>query len=521
MPADRADPAEVKEEERRDGDERMRDDAKDGELADARRSVPDKETAVMERQRHWSEKRLEEMEERDWRIFKEDFEISTRGHRVPHPIRSWKESGLPPLLLSTLEKVGYAQPSAIQRAAIPVGLLNRDVVGIAETGSGKTAAFLLPMLVYISNLPPITAVTAEAGPYALIMAPTRELAQQIAAECTKLGSVLGIRNVSIVGGLGIEEQGVRLREGAEVVIGTPGRLIDCIEKRYLVLHQCNYIVLDEADRMIDMNFEPQIVRVMDSMPSTNLRPEADNVDDDAVDAVLTSASNPSGQRYRQTIMFSATMPPKVIHLAKKYLRHAVEIAVGDRRGKAASNVEQRVEWVRSDADKRRRLLELLQSEQPPIIVFCNLKRTCDLVARAVSELGIRSVVLHGGKTQETREEALLDFKRGAIDALIATDVMGRGIDVNDVRLVINYEMPSDIQKYTHRIGRTGRAGKKGVATSFLTEADTDIFYDLKAMLKEAGQTIPAELNAHEASRVKPGTVSEHGGPKRGKPANAE
>ena len=484
----------------------------------------DKESVVMQAQRHWSQKRLEEMEERDWRIFKEDFEIATRGNRVPHPLRSWKESGLPSLLLTTLEKVGYKEPSPIQRAAIPVGLVNRDVVGIAETGSGKTAAFLLPMLVYISNLPPITAVTAEAGPYALIMAPTRELAQQISVECTKLGSVLGIRNVSIVGGLGIEEQGSRLREGTEVVIGTPGRLIDCIEKRYLVLHQCNYVVLDEADRMIDMNFEPQIIKVMDSMPSTNLRPEQEEAEGDHPDGQDGSLSLPtstSGQRYRQTIMFSATMPPKVIHLAKKYLRHAVEIAVGDRRGKASSNVEQRVEWVKGDAEKRRRLVELLQAEAPPVIIFCNLKRTCDLVQRAVGELGIRSVVLHGGKTQETREEALMEFKRGNIDVLIATDVMGRGIDVNDVRLVINYEMPNDIQKYTHRIGRTGRAGKKGAAASFVSDADVDILYDLKAMLKEAGQAIPAELHNHEAARVKPGSVGEQGGAKKGKILYAE
>ena len=521
--------ASVKEEGEEEEEVKMKDDAS-VEVAVKPQPREDKESVVMQAQRHWSAKRLEEMEERDWRIFKEDFEIATRGNRVPHPLRSWRESGLPPLLLATLDKVGYKEPSPIQRAAIPVGLVNRDVIGIAETGSGKTAAFLLPMLVYISNLPPITTVTAEAGPYALIMAPTRELAQQISAECSKLGGVLGIRNVSIVGGLGIEEQGSRLREGTEIVIGTPGRLIDCIEKRYLVLHQCNYVVLDEADRMIDMNFEPQIIKVMDSMPSTNLRPEqeegvegaGEQIDGSDDGGLVTSLSSSSGQRYRQTIMFSATMPPKVIHLAKKYLRHAVEIAVGDRRGKASSNVEQRVEWVKSDADKRRRLVELLQQEAPPIIIFCNLKRTCDLVSRAVGELGIRSVVLHGGKTQETREEALLDFKRGAIDVLIATDVMGRGIDVNDVRLVVNYEMPNDIQKYTHRIGRTGRAGKKGAAASFVTDADVDILYDLKQMLKDAGQAIPSEINNHDAARVKPGSVGgEQGGSKKGKILYAE
>ena len=477
----------------------------------------DKETLVMQRQRHWSEKPLDEMEERDWRIFKEDFEINTRGHRIPHPMRSWKESILPPVILHALAKAGYEKPSPIQRAAIPVGLINRDVIGIAETGSGKTVAFLLPMLVYISRLPPITSATAEAGPYALIMAPTRELAQQISDECNKFGREMAIRNVCIVGGLAIEEQGAKLRDGAEVVIGTPGRLIDCVEKRYLVLDQCNYVVLDEADRMIDMNFEPQIVRVMDAMPSTNLRPDTDALDDEKQTGTATCAALDTADmedsvggmeverphRYRQTIMFSATMAPKVMLLAKKYLRGPVEIAVGDRRGKASSNVEQRVEWVKTDADKKRRLQELLSNEQPPFIIFCNLKRTCDGVQAIVTGCGLRSDVLHGSKTQEVRQRTLQQFKDGQLQVLIATDVMARGIDIDDIRHVVNYEMPADIQSYTHRIGRTGRAGKKGVATSYVADKDADILYDLKTMLKEANQTVPHEIAMHPAARTKP------------------
>ncbi len=490
----------------------------------------DKETLVMQRQRHWSEKSLQEMEERDWRIFKEDFEINTRGHRIPHPMRSWKESILPPVMLHALAKAGYEKPSPIQRAAIPIGLINRDVIGIAETGSGKTAAFLLPMLVYISRLPPITAATAEAGPYALIMAPTRELAQQISDECNKFGREMGIRNVCIVGGLAIEEQGAKLRDGAEVVIGTPGRLIDCVEKRYLVLDQCNYVVLDEADRMIDMNFEPQIVRVMDAMPSSNLRPETEfedekNATTTAVDASVDSSSSGGmeverAHRYRQTIMFSATMAPKVMLLAKKYLRSPVEIAVGDRRGKASANVEQRVEWVKTDADKKRRLQELLSNEQPPFIVFCNLKRTCDMVQGVVSSCGLRSDVLHGSKTQEVRQRTLQQFKDGQLQVLIATDVMARGIDIDDIRHVVNYEMPADIQSYTHRIGRTGRAGKKGVATSYVTDKDADLLYDLKTMLKDAGQDVPHEIAMHPAARTKPTGLPGEAG-KGGKAQHAE
>ena len=343
---------------------------------------------------------------------------------------------------------------------------------------------------------------------------------------------MNIRNVCIVGGLAIEEQGARLRDGAEVVIGTPGRLIDCVEKRYLVLDQCNYVVLDEADRMIDMNFEPQIVRVMDAMPSSNLRPEADNPDDDtqpttltatadAADATTTGMEVERPHRYRQTIMFSATMAPKVMLLAKKYLRGPVEIAVGDRRGKASANVEQRVEWVKADGDKKRRLQELLAAEQPPFIIFCNLKRTCDAVQTIVSNCGLRSDVLHGSKTQEVRQRTLQQFKDGALQVLIATDVMARGIDIDDIRHVVNYEMPNDIQSYTHRIGRTGRAGKKGVATSFVSDKDADILYDLKAALKEAGQPVPHELAMHPAARTKPTGLPGDAGAQQGKPGKRE
>ena len=362
------------------------------------------------------------------------------------------------------------------------------------------------MLVCISQMAPITAATAEAGPYALVMAPTRELAQQISDECNKFGREMGIRNVCIVGGLAIEEQGAKLRDGCEIVIGTPGRLIDCVERRYLVLDQCNYVVLDEADRMIDMNFEPQIVRVMDAMPSSNLRPETD-FDDEKQPATADGGMEVEGaeraQRYRQTIMFSATMAPKVMLLAKKYLRSPIEIAVGDRRGKASANVEQRVEWVKTEQDKKRRLQELLASEQPPFIIFCNLKRTCYAVQSTVSGCGLRSDVLHGSKTQEVRQRTLQQFKDGVLQVLIATDVMARGIDIDDIQHVVNYEMPADIQSYTHRIGRTGRAGKKGVATSYVTDKDAELLFDLKAQLKEAGQAVPNEIAMHPAARTKP------------------
>jgi len=311
------------------------------------------DTFDMRVDRHWSEKKLEEMTERDWRIFREDFNISYKGSRIPRPMRNWEEGSLTSELLKAVYKAGYKKPSPIQMAAIPLGLQQRDVIGIAETGSGKTAAFVLPMLTYISRLPPMTEENEAEGPYAVVMAPTRELAQQIEEETIKFAHYLDIRVVSIVGGQSIEEQGFKLRQGCEIVIATPGRLLDCLERRYAVLNQCNYVVLDEADRMIDMGFEPQVVGVLDAMPSSNLKPENED---------------------------------------------------------------------------------------------------------------------------------------------------------EDVAHVINFDMPSNIEMYTHRIGRTGRAGKTGVATTFLTHHDSDVFYDLKQMLIQSNSPVPPELARHEASKFKPGTI---------------
>jgi len=468
----------------------------------------DREIALLSSTRHWSEKSLNEMSERDWRIFKEDFEITTRGARIPRPLRSWRESPLPSSILRSIESSGFKDPTPIQRVAIPVGLQNRDIIAIAETGSGKTAAFLIPMLVFLSQKPRINAQTAELGPYALIMAPTRELAQQISAECNKFSSELNIRNACIVGGLTIEEQGLKLRQGVELVIGTPGRLIDCIEKHFLVLDQCFYVVLDEADRMIDMNFEPQINTVMETMPATNLRPmeeeEAKNENNknnnENSDVPMNSSSSP---RYRQTVMFTATMPPKVNALAKKYLRSPVEVAVGDRRGAVNSNVELKFVWTVSESDKKFALNNLVRDKNNfPMIIFCNLKRTCDFVSRLLTDGGIKCSIIHGSKTQDIREESLAMFKNGSIDVLIATDVLGRGIDISNVQHVINFELPGDLDKFTHRIGRTGRAGQKGSATSFINEEDSGIFFELKQLLEKSGQPIPQQLQNHEAAKFK-------------------
>ncbi|KAL1916703.1 uncharacterized protein VTP21DRAFT_5407 [Calcarisporiella thermophila] len=454
-------------------------------------------------ERHWTEKRLDEMTERDWRIFKEDFNISTKGGDIPKPLRSWQESPLPSKILDVISSVGYQEPTPIQRQAIPIGLRNRDIIGIAETGSGKTASFVIPMLVYISDLPKLTEENMAEGPYALILAPTRELALQIEQETLKFATPMGFNCVSIVGGHAMEEQAFNLRNGAEIIIATPGRLVDCLDRRILVLNQCTYVVMDEADRMIDMGFENDVNFILDALPVSNIKPDTE----DAEDAAKMSAKLIGGRKFRQTTMFSATMPPAVERLAKKYLRRPAVVTIGTA-GQAVDTVEQRVEMLSDPHKKQSRLLEILEEGfEPPIIIFVNQIKMCDTIAKALNKLGYRTTTLHGRKSQEQRESSLAQLKSGQMDVLVATDVAGRGIDVKNVSLVINYDMAKSIEDYTHRIGRTGRAGKSGVAITFLTNENSEVFYDLKQMLQKSSRShVPIELARHEAAQVKPGTI---------------
>jgi len=451
------------------------------------------------KRRHWSEKSAAEMTERDWRIFREDHNITTRGGRLPTPMRSWSEAGMPPEITRAIRKVGYDTPSPIQMASIPIGLLKRDVIGIAETGSGKTCAFVVPMLAYIAELPRMTDEVATRGPYALVMAPTRELAQQIEEETVKFAHFLDYRVASVVGGQDIEQQGFKLRQGCEIVIGTPGRVIDVLERRYTVLQQCNYIVLDEADRMIDMGFEPQVNAVMENMSADSLKPLEEA---ESLDAAAAEGDGALGTKYRMTYMFSATMPASVERLARKYLRNPAVVNIGSA-GKSSDLIKQVVKWMPKQQKARELEQTLSRFPDTQAIVFVNAKRSVDAVCASVAGLGYSVASLHGGKSQDQREEALRGFKDGNFDVLVATDVAGRGIDVKNIDLVVNYELPFSIENYTHRIGRTGRAGRAGTAVAFLTAEDTDIMYDLKALLKSSNNAVPPELERHEASRVKP------------------
>lgn len=450
--------------------------------------------------KHWSEKSLNEMRERDWRIFKEDFGIASKGGHIPNPMRSWEESQLPSHLLNIVASVGYKEPTPIQRAAIPIAMQARDLIGVAVTGSGKTAAFLLPLLVYIDGLPPLTEVTKNDGPYALILAPTRELVQQIETEARKFAGPMGFNVISLVGGHSLDQQAVALRNGAEIIVATPGRLVDCIERRLLVFSQCCYVIMDEADRMIDMGFEEPVNKILEALPVTNEKPDTE----EAEDAQLMQGYLGGKDRYRQTMMYTATMPTAVEKIARKYLRRPATVTIGNA-GEAVNTIEQRVEWVSGEDRRKNRLRDILQRGgfAPPIIVFVNIKANCDHIAREIQKMGFSTVTLYGSKTQDQREKALAQVRNGQVQILVATDLAGRGIDVPDVSLVVNFNMASSIEAYTHRIGRTGRAGKKGVAITFLAEEDKEVMYDLKQMLVKGGAKVPEELRRHEAAAQKP------------------
>lgn len=297
---------------------------------------------------HWSEKQLHQMSERDWRIFREDFDIRVQGARDCLPLRNWEEARLPSQLLKAVRDANYEKPSPIQRQAIPVGMLKRDLIGLAETGSGKTAAFLIPLLAYLLAAPleHIERVAGQ-GPLALIMAPTRELAQQIEEECIKLAKYTSFITANVVGGQSIEDQGFKLRKGVHIVIGTPGRLCDCLQNNYLVLNQCNYVVMDEADRMVDMGFEEQVLEVLDGMGSI-LKSENEDV----------AETQLSTQSIRITSMFSATMSSEIERLAKTYLRHPVIVKIGDEETGKNKRIEQRVMFL-SEGQKKNKLIEEL------------------------------------------------------------------------------------------------------------------------------------------------------------------
>eukprot|EP00249_Psilotum_nudum_P014431 c24818_g1_i1 orf=232-2025(+) len=391
-----------------------------------------------------------------------DVEITAGTAVAPAPVESFEDMCLHPSIMKGITLHEYFTPTPIQAQAMPIALNGRDLLACAETGSGKTAAYSIPMIQHCLSQPP---VQHGDGPLALVLAPTRELAQQIEKEIRAFSHSLdAFRTAIVIGGIIISEQRSELRSGVEVVVATPGRFIDHLQQGNTSLSRVSYVVLDEADRMLDMGFEPQIREVMKNLP-----------------------------KQHQTLLFSATMPEEIEALAQEYLNNAVQVKVG-RVSSPTANVCQILERV-NEEKKVDLLLALLVKEssqaeragQPPplTIVFVERQIRCEEVTNALLAQGLKAAPLHGRRSQSEREAALRDFRNGVISILVATDVASRGLDVTGVAHVVNFDLPKAMEDYVHRIGRTGRAGATGCATSFFTDRDTFIVAQIRRAITEA------------------------------------
>ncbi|KAK2983816.1 hypothetical protein RJ640_008492, partial [Escallonia rubra] len=392
-------------------------------------------------------------------------EITVEGREVPKPVKTFLDTRFPDYVMQEIEKAGFTEPTAIQAQGWPMALKGRDLIGIAETGSGKTLAYLLPAIVHVNAQP---FLAPGDGPIVLVLAPTRELAVQIQQETTKFGSSSKIKNTCIYGGVPKGPQVRDLQKGVEIVIATPGRLIDMLESHHTNLRRVTYLVLDEADRMLDMGFEPQIRKIV-----TQIRPD------------------------RQTLYWSATWPKEVEQLAKKFLHNPYKVTIGSPELKANHAIRQHVDII-SESQKYNKLVKLLDDimdDGSKILIFMDTKKGCDQITRQLRMDGWPALSIHGDKSQAERDWVLSEFKKGTSPIMTATDVAARGLDVKDVKYVINYDFPGSLEDYVHRIGRTGRAGAKGTAYTFFTAANARFAKELISILEEAGQKVSSELAA--------------------------
>lgn len=462
---------------------------------------------------HWSKKKLESMTERDWRIFREDFDIRVSGHggirHMISPLRYWREGGFPQGISKAIDKLGYQNPSPIQRQAIPaLHGARQDIIGIAETGSGKTAAFLVPLLCHMSTMEAsILSKCSEEGPVGLVIAPTRELAIQIEDDCRSLAQFTAFKSTCLVGGESIDAQIATLRASSvHVVVGTPGRLADCVDNNYMVLNQCQYVVLDEADKMVDMGFEAALTAILDSIPGARVNELAavttTNEDHPASGTRDSGGGGSSGGGGggggRVMAMFSATMPPQVERIARTYLQRPLTIRIGDVVSMKNTRIKQTVRYLQ-ESQKKDVAVSMLRrmGEQEKSIVFVNSKKQVDLLGKVLESHRVRVATLHGGKSQDQRNDALNAFRENAVRVLVATDVAGRGLDISDVTHVLNYECPQKLEAYTHRIGRTGRAGRSGEAVTLVSDVDKAIFGELASYILDCDPkaSLPGVLTA--------------------------
>lgn len=388
-------------------------------------------------------------------------EITIVGNEAPAPFMTFQSTGFPSEILREVLQAGFSAPTPIQAQSWPIALKGRDIVAVAKTGSGKTLGYLIPGFILLKRLQH----NSREGPTVLVLSPTRELATQIQDEAIKFGKSSRISSTCLYGGA---PKGPQLREldrGADVVVATPGRLNDILEMNRVSLRQVSYLVLDEADRMLDMGFEPQIRKIVKQIPPR-----------------------------RQTLMYTATWPKEVRKIASDLLVNPVQVNIGNTDQLVANkSITQYVEVI-PHMEKSRRLDQILRSQEPgsKIIIFCSTKRMCDQLARSLSRQYGASAI-HGDKSQAERDSVLNDFRSGRCPVLVATDVAARGLDIKDIRVVVNYDFPTGVEDYVHRIGRTGRAGATGSAYTFFGDQDSKYASDLVKILEGANQSVPPQL----------------------------
>lgn len=397
-------------------------------------------------------------------------EVSDAQFRTP--FTSFEEMGLCDLLLRNLRRANYVKPTPVQKYAVKIALAGRDLMACAQTGSGKTAAFMLPILHTLLSDSALENPSFQSvqTPLAVILSPTRELAIQIAQDAHKYAYDSILKTVLCYGGTSVAHQAQQLSRGCHILVATTGRLKDFVEKGKVSFDKLRFLVLDEADRMLDMGFEPD-VRCLVGHPSMPARGE------------------------RRTLMFSATFPEAIQMLAREFLSDSVMLSVGILGG-ANSDVQQRLYQV-TQFEKRQKLLDILAEEgSDRVMVFVEKKKTADFLAAFLSQKGVKTTSIHGDRYQRQREEALLDFRRGTCPVIVATAVAARGLDIKDVRHVVNYDLPQSVDEYVHRVGRTGRVGNLGKATSFYdSDANGALAQPLVKILAESQQEVPDWLES--------------------------
>ena len=384
---------------------------------------------------------------------------------------SFSSVGLHPNLQRAVADQGYTVMTPIQAKAIPYVLAGRDIMGAAQTGTGKTAAFSLPLLHKMLPHENSSMSPARHPVRALVIAPTRELADQVAANIKGYAAQTKLRVAVVYGGIDMKPQTLELKAGVEVLVATPGRLLDHIEAKNCVLNQVEYVVLDEADRMLDIGFLPDLQRILSYLP-----------------------------KQRQTLLFSATFSPEIKRLAESYLQNPLLVEVA-RPNATAANVEQHFYSVATD-DKRRAVLKVLKERSiTQALVFVNSKLGCARLARSFERDGLKTNALHGDKSQDERLKALDAFKAGSVDVLVATDVAARGLDIVDLPAVFNFDVPFNAEDYVHRIGRTARAGASGLAVTLVTRDDSRLVSDIEKLIKRKIEIEPLELDDEPPRRA--------------------